>query len=107
MDKDAVHDKLIFWGAEGGRTVYGNYGIMLDQTPSGEGMPLTLGSDKWESLWGKDTGRLVKPFRFAPPQPPTADAPFTVAVPLQFRTQDPIDSGADVSRLDQTFSQTR
>ncbi len=32
-EREAVHDKLIFWGAEGGRTVYGNYGTMLDQTP--------------------------------------------------------------------------
>ena len=74
---------------------------MLDQTPAGEGMPLTLGSDKWESLWGKDTGRLVKPFRFGPDQPPAPDASFTTAVPLQFRPSDPIDSGADVIGLEQ------
>jgi serine/threonine protein kinase len=102
-EKEAVHDKLIFWAAEGGRTVYGNYGTMLDQTPPGEGMPLTLGSDKWESLWGKDTGKLVKPFRFGPALPPAPDAPFTTAVPLQFQPLDAIGSGADVSRLDQTI----
>jgi hypothetical protein len=102
-EREAVHDKLIFWGAEGGRTVYGNYGTMLDQTPPGEGMPLTLGTDKWESLWGKDTGKLVKPFRFGPALPPASDAPFTTAVPLQFQPLDAIGSGADVSRLDQAL----
>jgi serine/threonine protein kinase len=103
LDKEAVHDKLILWGAEGGRTVYGNYGTMLDQTPPGEGMPLTLGSEKWESVWGKDTGKLVKPFRFGPSLPPAPDASFTTAVPLQFRPLDAIESGADVSRLEQTL----
>jgi serine/threonine protein kinase len=102
-EKEAVHDKLIFWSAEGGRTVYGNYGTMLDQTPPGEGMPLTLGSDKWESLWGKDTGKLVKPFRFGPALPPAPDGPFTTAVPLQFRPLDLSESGADVSHLEQTL----
>jgi serine/threonine protein kinase len=103
IDKEAVHDKLIFWGAEGGRTVYGNYGTMLDQTPPGEGMPLTLGSDKWESTWGKDTGKLVKPFRFGPGAPPAPDASFTSAAPLQFHPLDAAESGADVSRLEQTL----
>jgi hypothetical protein len=102
-EKEAVHDKLIFWSAEGGRTVYGNYGTMLDQTPPGEGMPLTLGSDKWESLWGKDTGKLVKPFRFGPALPPAPDGSFTTAAPFQFRPLDPIESGADLSRLEQSL----
>jgi len=102
-DKEAVHDKLILWGAEGGRTVYGNYVTMLDQTPPSEGMPLTLGSERWESIWGKDTGKLVKPFRFGPGLPPAPDAPFTAAMPLQFRPLDALESGADVSRLEQTL----
>jgi hypothetical protein len=102
-EKEAVHDKLIFWSADGGRTVYGNYGAMLDQTPPGEGMPLTLGADKWESLWGKDTGKLVKPFRFGPALPPAPDGSFTTAGPLQFRPLDAIESGADVSHLEQTL----
>jgi serine/threonine protein kinase len=102
-NKEEVHDKLILWGADGGHTVYGNYGTMLDQSPPSEGMPLMVSSDKWESIWGKDTGKLVKPFRFGPAQPPAADAPFTTAAPLQFRPLDPLDSGADVSRLEQTL----
>ena len=102
-NKEEVHDKLILWGADGGHTIYGNYGTMLDQSPPSEGMPLMVSSDKWESIWGKDTGKLVKPFRFGPAQPPAADAPFTTAAPLQFRPLDPLDSGADVSRLEQTL----
>lgn len=67
---------------------------------------MTLGSDKWESLWGKDTGKLVKPFRFGPALPPAPDGAFTTAVPLQFRPLDPIESGADVSRLEQMLPST-
>ena len=56
--------------------------------------------DKWESFWDKNSGRLVKPFKFGPLSPP-ADAPFTTAVPAQFRPLDATEYGADLNRLQQ------
>jgi len=98
LDDQTVRGKVL-WGD--GRSVYGNYGVMLDQTPPNEEMPQmsAVGPAQWTSGWDRNMVKPIKPFHFGPALPPSPDGQFAQATPQQFRPLDPTDCGADVEKL--------
>jgi hypothetical protein len=99
-DEKAVQ-KLVLWTPGDGPTVYGNYAAMLDQTAPGDAMSqmMAVNPEKWESSWDNNTGKLLKPFRFAGATPPPDAGSFGAVVPLQFKPLTATECGADVGRL--------